>query len=293
MVPEHMCRLFGLHAGDEPIRATFWLLDAPGSLAVQSERNPDGFGVATFEPDGSIDVEKRPVRAAGDEAFLREAHEECSRIYLAHVRYADTGAPLPANTHPFVQDGRVFAHNGVVGDLPRIERELGDARSLVAGDTDSERLFAAITKAIREHDGDVEAGIRTATGHLAAEVELYSLNFLLATPDELWALRYPEHNELFLLERAPGGPRGRHPLDETSEYGTLRLRSAEAVDRHVVVVASEPMDEDPAWAEVAPGELVHIGPDLRVSREVILPDPPAKPMELSGRAAVSQAQERA
>jgi glutamine amidotransferase len=288
-----MCRLFGLHAGSEPIRATFWLLDAPGSLAVQSERNPDGFGIATFEPDGTVDLDKRPVRAADDELFLREAHEECSRVYLAHVRYADTGVPSPANTHPFLQDGRVFAHNGVVRDLDRIERELGDdVGSLVLGDTDSERLFAAITKAIRDHDGDVWAGIVAATRRLAAEVELYSLNFLLATADDLWALRYPEHNELFLLERAPGGPGGHHHLDEASAHGTLRLVSGEGVDRRVVVVASEPMDENPGWDAIAPGELVHIGPDLRVTRDVILPDPPAKPMQLRGRAAASQAQER-
>jgi glutamine amidotransferase len=287
-----MCRLFGLHAGDEPVRATFWLLDAPGSLLVQSERNPDGFGLATFAPDGRVAVEKRPVRAAGDELFLRQARAECSRIYLAHVRYADTGTPSPANTHPFVQDGRAFAHNGVVGELDRLERELGDARALVAGDTDSERLFAVISKAIREHDGDVWEGIVAATRHLAASVELYSLNLLLATADELWALRYPEHNELFLLDRAPGGPRGGHALDETSAYGTLRLRSPEGADRRVVVVASEPMDEDPGWAEILPGELVHVGPDLRVRREVVLPDPPAKPLRLAGRAALSQAQER-
>jgi predicted glutamine amidotransferase len=288
-----MCRLFGLHAGSEPIRATFWLLDAPGSLAVQSERNPDGFGIATFEPDGTVDLDKRPVRAADDELFLREAHEECSRVYLAHVRYADTGAPSPANTHPFVQDGRAFAHNGVVRDLDRIEREVGEeVASLVLGDTDSERLFAAVTKAIRDHDGDVWAGIVAATRRLAAEVELYSLNFLLATPDNLWALRYPEHNDLFLLERAPGGAGGHHHLDEASARGTLRLVSGEGVDRRVVVVASEPMDENPGWGAVAPGELVHIGPDLRVTREVILPDPPAKPMQLRGRAAASQAQER-
>ncbi len=33
-----MCRLFALHAGDQPVSATFWLLDAPDSLAEQSHR---------------------------------------------------------------------------------------------------------------------------------------------------------------------------------------------------------------------------------------------------------------
>jgi len=39
-----MCRLFGLHAGSRPVHATFWLLDAPDSLAQQSRREPDGAG---------------------------------------------------------------------------------------------------------------------------------------------------------------------------------------------------------------------------------------------------------
>ena len=94
-----------------------------------------------------------------------------------------------------------------------------------------------------------------------------------------------------MLERAAGGPRGGHHLDESSPYGTVRVRSLEGASRPFVVVASEPMDEDPGWQPVAPGELVRIGPDLTVTRELILPDPPRRPLVLSGRAVESQAQE--
>jgi predicted glutamine amidotransferase len=107
-----MCRLFGLHAGAQDVDATFWLLDAPGSIAEQSHRNPDGYGLATFASDGDLDLIKRPVRAAEDEAFARTARATHAEIHLAHVRYADTGPVRTKNTHPFVQDGRVFAHNG-------------------------------------------------------------------------------------------------------------------------------------------------------------------------------------
>ena len=41
-----MCRLLGLTAGREPVGASFWLLDAPDSLEVQSRRNADGSGSA-------------------------------------------------------------------------------------------------------------------------------------------------------------------------------------------------------------------------------------------------------
>lgn len=46
-----MCRLFGMSAGPEPVRATFWLLQAPDSLQQQSRREPDGAGIGTFDAD--------------------------------------------------------------------------------------------------------------------------------------------------------------------------------------------------------------------------------------------------
>jgi predicted glutamine amidotransferase len=48
-------------AGRRPLAATFWLLEAPDSLAEQSRRNPDGYGIATYEPGDTPRVDKRPV----------------------------------------------------------------------------------------------------------------------------------------------------------------------------------------------------------------------------------------
>src|SRR3954470_7775855 len=42
----HMCRLFALHAGSQDVEAEFWLLEAPTSLAAQSEVHADGLGIA-------------------------------------------------------------------------------------------------------------------------------------------------------------------------------------------------------------------------------------------------------
>lgn len=286
-----MCRLFGLHAGAHDVDATFWLLDAPVSIAEQSHRNPDGYGLATFGGDGELDLVRAPVRAADDEDFAAAARATRAAIYLAHVRYASTGEVTEPKTHPFMLHGRTFAHNGVVSDLDELDRRLGADRALVQGETDSERFFALMNAAIREHDGDMRAGIIAATTMLAQDITLYSLNFLLATAGHLWAFRYPEHNHLYLLSRVPGGPRGNQPLDEHSAHGTLRMRAREGSRRPLVVVASEPMDEDLGWEELASGELLHVGPDLELDREIILGDPPRKPLALAGRAADSQAQE--
>src|SRR5204862_42201 len=85
-----MCRLFALAAA-EPVKAAFWLLEAPDSLAEQSRRNPDGYGLASFGPNGP-EVEKEPEAAYADADFAREARERESRVFLAHVRYASVGA---------------------------------------------------------------------------------------------------------------------------------------------------------------------------------------------------------
>src|SRR3954470_21483026 len=105
--------------------ATFWLLEAPDSLPVQSRHNPDGYGLGTYREDGSPHIVKRPAEADEDELFAREAREERSTTFLAQAHFTATGALAVENTRPFEQGGRIFAHNGVIGDLPALEEHLG------------------------------------------------------------------------------------------------------------------------------------------------------------------------
>src|SRR4051812_6310694 len=120
-----MCRLFGMTGGAGPVAASFWLLEAPDSLAEQSRRNPDGFGLGSFAPDGTPEVIKGAVAAHADDRFARQAIEERSTTYNAHVRFASIGPVAYENTHPFEQDGRLFGHNGVLGGLDELEARLG------------------------------------------------------------------------------------------------------------------------------------------------------------------------
>ncbi len=286
-----MCRLFGLSAGPYRVPATFWLLDAPDSLAMQSRHEPDGTGLATFTEDGSPRVEKQPLAAYVDRRFAEEARERESRTFVAHVRYASTGGVDVRNTHPFAQRGRVFAHNGVLSDLATLDSELGEYLDLVHGDTDSERFFALITKHIERQDGDVTAGITTAARWAAEHLPVYAINLILATPGELWALRYPATHELFVLHRAAGGSHGDRHLEHASSAGRIRARSGKLAEHPAIVVASERMDEDPAWQHLRPGELLHVDAELRTSRRVILDQPPRNRLaleDLGARAAASQ-----
>jgi predicted glutamine amidotransferase len=286
-----MCRLFGMSGAPHRVRATFWLLEAEDSLVVQSRREPDGTGLGYFTADGTPRVDKRPIAAFEDRAFAREGREVHSKTFVAHIRYASTGGLTPANTHPFEQQDRLLAHNGVIEDLPKLEARLGSYRDLVGGDTDSERFFALVTKEAEQHAGDVTAGLSAAARWVAEELPLFALNVVLTTSDELWALRYPETHELYVLERAPGGPRGARQLDHSSTVGTVHVHSADLADRRAVVVASEPMDEDPSWRLLASGELLHADRELRVSSAIVVDHPPRhelKLADLTPHAAASQ-----
>jgi predicted glutamine amidotransferase len=282
-----MCRLFGLHADRRVVTATFWLLEAPDNLVEQSKRNPDGTGLGVFEADGKPVVDKQPMAAWQDSQFATEAHELTGTTFIAHVRYSSSAALELRNTHPFLQDGRIFAHNGVVTGLDAVDarlREL-DVDDLVQGQTDSERIFALITACIRRRDGDVGAGIVDAVGWLAETVPIFAVNMLLSTATDMWALRYPETHELYLLDR--------RDVDDRR----LRMRSHRitAHSEHLtsdasVLFASEPMDDDD-WQLLATGELAHIDADLQIDRRIAFPDPPKHQLrhdDLSAQAAASQ-----
>ncbi|WP_427171912.1 class II glutamine amidotransferase [Arthrobacter sp. 92] len=276
-----MCRLFGLHAGPEPVRATFWLLDAPDSLADQSRREPDGAGIGTFDADGTAHVAKQPLAAWEDHAFAREARDLISTTFLAHVRYASTGAHTMVNTHPFKQDGRLFAHNGAFGGLSRLDRrltELGVA-DLVLGETDSERLFALITAESRRAGGDVGEGITRAVTWIAKELPVYCLNLIVTTATDLWAVRYPATHELHILERLSTDTAAAGPLEARS--ARINARSQDLARSPHVLIATEPMDQNPGWRPLEPGELVHVGADLVVTLSFPFPESPAHALGLT------------
>ena len=288
-----MCRLFGMNSGTKPVSATFWLLDAPDSLEAQSKRNADGSGIGFFDQTGRPVLDKQPEPAFEDVEFSREAKQATSATFVAHVRWASAGGRTTANTHPFAMQGRIMAHNGGFSEISRVTEQLGSYRDLVLGDTDSERYFALITQQIDAHDGDVGAGITAAARWIGAHVPVSSLNAIVATPGELWALRYPGQHALHIIERPAGDslppstggslPPGKSAGSAADTAAGLHVRSAtssvhapalQAVP--TVVVASEELDGEVGWRMLGDGELVHVRPDLTVESAVVIPDPPAR-----------------
>jgi glutamine amidotransferase len=276
-----MCRLLGLTAGREPISASFWLLDAPDSLEVQSRRNADGSGIGFFGPSGTPVLDKQPEAAFRDEEFTREAKQARSPVFVAHVRWASVGGRTVQNTHPFAMQGRIMAHNGGLGDVARLAEQLGSYRDLVLGETDSEHYFALITQQIDAHGGDVGAGIAAAAGWIAARLPVSSLNAVVAAPGELWALRYPGQHALHIIER-PAGARSRRPRPAAprsaagqgwpaaattasapacTSAARRRRCTRPALQELPSVVWPRRLDQERGWRMLAASELVH-RPDL-------------------------------
>ena len=259
--------------GDHPGPGTFWLLDAPDSLEAQSHRNADGSGIGFFDAAGAPVIDKQPEPAFEDEEFIHEAKQAQSATFVAHVRYATAGGRAVRNTHPFAARGRIMAHNGGIGELALLDEQLGSYRSLVQGDTDSERYFALITQQTDAHGGDVAAGIAAAARWIAANLPLSSLNTVVAAPGELWALRYPAQHALHIIERPAGPGAGEAGLHVRSGMSSVHVPALEAAAS--VVVASEELDGEDGWRMLAPGELVHVGPGLGVDSAVVIDEAPA------------------
>jgi glutamine amidotransferase len=281
-----MCRLFGLHAGRHACTATFWLLNAPDSLSEQSRRNPDGTGLGVFDEHGQPQLHKEPMAAWRDAEFATDAHHLTGTTFIAHVRYATSGSLDVHNTHPFLQDGRLFAHNGVLEGLDAIDERLREfgTDDLVLGQTDSERVFALITGSVRARDGDVTAGLVDAIGWLAANVPIFAVNILLSTATDMWGLRYPDTHKLYVLDRDPA------PAPEFDlRTRRIRARSEHLRARRSVVFATERMDDDLGWSLIAPGELVHVDPALHVTRSLVLPGPPKHLLTVADLSPAAQA----
>jgi predicted glutamine amidotransferase len=110
---------------------------------------------------------------------------------------------------------------------------------------------------------------------------------LLSTATDLWALRYPEPNELYVLDRRKAPSNRRFHL----RTNRIRADSDHLRSRPSVVFASERMDDDPRWRLLEPGELVHVDSALQINSEVVLPDPPRHqlgPADLNATAQATQ-----
>jgi glutamine amidotransferase len=139
-----MCRLFGFRSVIQS-QVHRSLVSADNALMQQSERHPDGWGVAYYLA-GAPHVIKSVSTAVDDHLFQHVSGIVTSETVLAHLRKATQGDLSIINTHPYQHGHWVFAHNGNVKDFGEAREALvrkipAVLRRFILGNTDSEVLF--------------------------------------------------------------------------------------------------------------------------------------------------------
>ena len=197
--------------------------------------NADGFGVGWYcdgDPEPARYRRAEPIWA--DESFADVARVTTSRAMLAAVRCATAGTDLgPAAAAPFRSGRWLFSHNGVIDGWPGSVEGL--AATLPAGAllglesrTDSALLWALVLHRLRRGRPPGDALAEVISVLIDAGV---SGRFnLLLTDGQVIA--------------------------GTAAGDTLYYRRRD----DAVVVASEPGDDEPGWAEVPDGSLVTAAP---------------------------------
>lgn len=199
-----MCRLYG-YIGEKPAHLHCSLIEAENSIVKQSLKNADGWGIASYDEQRKLTLQKEPIRAKCSKNFEILASSIQAKTVLSHIRWATVGEISKRNTHPFSFQNWSFAHNGGIAHIEELrplflERIPLSLRSSLLGETDSEIFFFFLLANIQKAGGDLEARnndenlIRDALQQSIEEVqkmggEKSTLNTLLTNGKTLWGSR--------------------------------------------------------------------------------------------------------
>jgi predicted glutamine amidotransferase len=229
-----MCRLLGW-AARTPTTLAELLGEADlEAFTALSRKHGDGWGIAA-RTGQDIDLHTSPDAACFSDDYAERAHAQATDLAVVHLRWATLGLPVqPSNTHPFVDRGLAFAHNGSVSPPSSLDELLSDKQqAAMRGTTDSERYFRAVLSTAGCLP--VETALAQVVDRIARTKTFTSLNCLLMTPDKLYAV----------CRFTPG-----HEGDEEEDYFHLRYR----VTDDAVVVASTGWGRD--WRVLDNGSLL-------------------------------------
>lgn len=185
-----MCRLLGYVA-----RRPTSVLEVLGQQDLEvftalTAVHGDGWGMAWQDPDDhTIRSMSSTDSAIRDPAYAQLARQRLGRAGIVHLRWATPGLPVtPENTHPFLDGGYAFAHNGHISPVERLEGLLTrESQAKLRGDTDSERYFRFVMQCIAERGDDAE-GLSQSLAVLTSEFPRASLNALMLTPTHLFGV---------------------------------------------------------------------------------------------------------
>ncbi|MGI9120654.1 MAG: ergothioneine biosynthesis protein EgtC [Acidimicrobiales bacterium] len=208
--------------------------------------NADGFGVGWYDrsvrPEPARYRSDRPIWS--DRSLASMAGVVRSSAVVAAVRDATPPAPVEeSGSPPFTAGPWLFAHNGAVegfavGAGATLRQRVSPRRQAgIEGASDSAVVFAMALDALDAGAGPAEALVSAVSGVEA--VAPARLNLVLT--DGAGVAATCSGDSMFVLERAGAGQGG------------------DGTTGGMAVVASEPYDDDPAWAPVPDRSVVTVG----------------------------------
>lgn len=277
-----MCRLFGFRSviNSQVHRS---LVSADNALGVQSQRHPDGWGVAYYIGDAPHLI-KSSDTALSDHIFQRVSGVVSSETVVAHIRKATQGVLSPLNSHPFQYGRWIFAHNGNLQDFAEHRAELLSRvhphfRRFVLGDTDSELLFYLLLTHMERrravHRDDFTVDELAAATHNALDEVQEVVGPLQATPlapgVDATYLTFLLTNGRVILAHQGGQPlyystyKDRCPERDTcpSFAPECEMVSKSGFVNHLIF-SSEPLLGENIWLPMNPGQMVGVDRRMRL-----------------------------
>lgn len=267
-----MCRLYG-HYSTHLETVNCDLLSSQNSLIKQSQEdmrglsNPHGWGVGYL--DGNhLTCKREPEPASGDKDFRQIVNNICTRLMIAHVRRATVGSPRIENTHPFLHEQSMLAHNGHIDSFHDIQKKMiqeisPEHRDYIYGSTDSEHIFhLLLTKQQTQPDQSPVKTIRNVIRQIEAwtdEVKPHvepALNFLWVYDNQLFGTRY--NRSLYYLER--------DQAHRCGQCGHSHVEDPDPQNYYSVEIASEPITDE-EWQNIDNYSVFAVTPDREITIE--------------------------
>ncbi len=272
-----MCRLFGFRSVI-PSQVHSSLVEAENALGAQSERHPDGWGVAYYI-DGAPHLTRSSETALSDSLFHRVSGVVSSETVIAHVRKATVGPMTVLNCHPFQYGRWVFAHNG---DIPEFERcraalrqEIApNLRRFILGETDSEVIFFLFLSELSRYGplgrrlgiDEVVDALRDTTKRVrkvcdGPDAPSPALLTFMVTNGTTMAATHGGKELFWSTFKTRCADR-----DACSYFAPECEAETESGFINHLIVSSEPLSGQNVWNEMAPGEVVGVDWHMRFTR---------------------------
>lgn len=254
------------------------LVVADNALGAQSDRHPDGWGVAYYV-DGAPHLTRSPSTALSDHLFQRVSGVVSSETVLAHVRKATVGELSVLNCHPFQYGRWTFAHNGEIKHFARYrDAVLAEVaprlRRFILGETDSEALFFLFLTHLSQHGSlggrlgleEVVSALRKTVTQVrrlcdGTDAEGRALLTFIVTDGQVMAAAQGGKELYFSTYKTRCADREACPnLSPECE-----APSTTGFVNHLIF-SSEPLLGENIWIEMAEGEVVGVDARMRLMR---------------------------